>query len=93
MQTNRVLAINLAGLMSVSPANACSFFVAPEGATPTQNSNIYDLVNLRVYLYHFHNLEEVIIFDLPEEFAKGIHESPIRDLFNDTFMACDYRTQ
>jgi hypothetical protein len=62
-----------------------------EGATPTQYSNICDLVNLRVHLYHFHNFEEAIIFDLPEELAKGRHETRIRDLFKENFAALNYR--
>lgn len=64
-----------------------------EGATPTQYSNICDLVNLRVYLYHFHNFEEPVVFDLREQLAKGKHEARIRDLFNEDFAAQDYRVK
>lgn len=64
-----------------------------EGKHPTQYSNIYDLVNLQVYLYHFHNFEEVVVIDLREELTKGKHEARIRDLFDETFAARSYRRQ
>jgi hypothetical protein len=65
--------------------------VHQEGPISTQYSNICDLVNLRVYLYHFHNFQEVVTIDLREELAKGKHESRIRDLFNESFAARTYR--
>jgi hypothetical protein len=64
-----------------------------EGVTPTQYSNIYDLVNLRIHLYHFHNFEEAVVIDLREELAKGEHESRIRDLFNESFASHNYRVR
>jgi penicillin V acylase-like amidase (Ntn superfamily) len=67
--------------------------VHQEGRGSTQYSNIYDLVNLRIYLYHFYNFEEVVTIDLREELAKGKHESRIRDLFDESFAARTYRLQ
>jgi tetratricopeptide (TPR) repeat protein len=45
---------------------------------PTVYSNIYDLKNKLVYLYNFHNFEEVVIIDLDQELKKGknMHEIP-----------------
>lgn len=53
-------------------------------ATPTQYSNIFDLQARLLYLYHFHNFEEVVLFDLTEELAKGAHTLEIPKLFSGT---------
>jgi hypothetical protein len=42
-----------------------------EGQYPTVYSNICDLKNGVLYLYNFHNFEEVVRFDLKEELKKG----------------------
>jgi len=47
----------------------------------TLYSTICDLVNKKVYLYHFHNFEEVVVFDLKKELAKGVSKRSIPDLF------------
>lgn len=52
--------------------------------TPTQYSNIFDLQAGRLYLYHFHNFEEVVLFDLAEELEKGLHTLEIPKLFPET---------
>jgi tetratricopeptide (TPR) repeat protein len=49
--------------------------------TTTLYSTICDLVDKKVYLYHFHNYEEVIVLDLKEELAKGASNHSIPDLF------------
>jgi tetratricopeptide (TPR) repeat protein len=49
--------------------------------TTTLYSTICDLVNNKVYLYHFHNYEEVVVFDLKKELAKGERSYSIPDLF------------
>ena len=41
--------------------------------SPTQYSNIYDLKNRVIYLYHFHDYSEVVQLDLIEELKKGEH--------------------
>lgn len=59
------------------------------GRAPTQYSNVYDLKKGLVYLYHFHNFEEVVCLNLAEELAKGAHEVDLPSLYsgNDEFMA------
>jgi tetratricopeptide (TPR) repeat protein len=48
----------------------------------TLYSNICDLKRKRIYLYHFHNFEEVVVFDLDEELKKGKAEYPIPSIFS-----------
>jgi hypothetical protein len=52
-----------------------------ENDYPTQYSTVYDLKNGMIYLYHFHNYGNVVIFDLKEELAKGYHSLTLADLF------------
>jgi len=47
----------------------------------TLYSTICDLKNKKIYLYHFHNYEEVVVFDLKEELAKGELSYSIPGLF------------
>ena len=58
---------------------------AQEGGAPTQYSNVFDLKKGLVYLYHFHNFEEVVVFDLAKELKKGEQELEIPELFPPTF--------
>ncbi len=55
--------------------------VHQEGANPTVYSNICDLTHKEIYLYNFHNFEEVAKFNLEEEFRKGEHSYEISSLF------------
>ena len=48
--------------------------VHQEADSPTLYSNIYDLKRRVVYLYHFHNFENVVVLDLAEELKKGKRE-------------------
>ncbi|UCE41424.1 MAG: hypothetical protein JSV17_00065 [Candidatus Aminicenantes bacterium] len=57
----------------------------------TQYSNIYDVNRGLVYLYHFHNYENVVVINLEEEFKKGKHTIDIPSLFPDTYAAIRYR--
>ena len=41
-----------------------------EGHSSTLYSNVYDLQNKLVYLYYFHNYDEVVVLDLAEELAQ-----------------------
>ena len=52
-----------------------------EGNYPTNYSNIYDLANLKVYVYNFHNFEDVLVFDLEEELKKGQRQMSLRSIF------------
>ena len=56
-----------------------------EKNSPTTYSNIYDLKNGIVYLYHFHNFENVVVFDLAEELKKGKRYLDLPSLFPRTF--------
>jgi len=58
-----------------------------EGDNPTQYSNIYDLKRRIVYLYHFHNYENVAVIDLARELRKGMHSVAIPSLFPRTYAA------
>ncbi len=53
-----------------------------EGANlNTVYSNIFDITNGDIYLYFFHQYEEVVKLNLEEELAKGRHSIRIADLF------------
>ncbi|UCF06569.1 MAG: tetratricopeptide repeat protein [bacterium] len=47
----------------------------------TAYSTICDLVNKKIYLYYYHNFEEVVVFDLMEELAKGGSNYSLQELF------------
>jgi len=53
-----------------------------EGRYPTQYSNIYDLKEKRIYLFHYHNFEEFIPVDLQEELRKGSRAYDLEPLFS-----------
>jgi hypothetical protein len=53
-----------------------------EGLTPTLFSNVYDLRNGKICLYHFHNYAEVVHLDLAHELSKGDQYIRIPDLFH-----------
>jgi len=59
--------------------------VHQEGTYPTQYSNIFDPVNLKMYLYHFHNFENEVEIDVLEELEKGEHILEIPELFPETY--------
>lgn len=52
-----------------------------EGGAATQYSNICDLEARAMYLYHFHNFENVVRIDLKEELRKGARVIEIPSLF------------
>jgi penicillin V acylase-like amidase (Ntn superfamily) len=58
-----------------------------EGANSTLYSNIYDLKRRVMYLYHFHNFENVVTIDLAAELKKGKRVSDLPSLFPRTFAA------
>lgn len=55
--------------------------VHQEGNFATQYSNVYDLKNRVVYVVHYHNYNEVIMFDLIEELKQGYHIYELPTLF------------
>lgn len=52
-----------------------------EGDTPTQYSNIIDLTNKTLYLYHFHNFGEVSVFNIDDELKDGRRSIELASLF------------
>lgn len=52
-----------------------------EDEYPTQYTTVYDLKAGLIYLYHFHNYSEVVIFNLEEELAQGYQAHSVMDLF------------
>lgn len=47
----------------------------------TLYSNVYDLKNKIIYLYYFHNYEDVVVLDLAEELEQGYHTYDLPSLF------------
>lgn len=54
---------------------------------PTIYSGIYELKRRIVYLYHFHNFENVVEIELDKELRKGRHSYDLPSLFPRTFAA------
>jgi len=54
-----------------------------EQFSPTQYSNIYDLKNGLIYLYYYHDFNNVIVLNLSEELEMGYHSYSIPSLFLD----------
>lgn len=52
-----------------------------EDPAPTQYSQVYDLKNNQIYLYHFHDFDHPVVLDIAKELAKGPHSSPVAALF------------
>jgi len=61
-----------------------------EGQFPTVYSNVYDLKNRIVYLYHFHNFQNIVRIDLAEELKKGARRMDLPDLFPRMYIAETY---
>lgn len=62
-----------------------------EGKAVTLYSNVYDLKKRVVYLYHFHNFENVVVIDLDQELKKGERKVDIESLFPKTFAAENFK--
>jgi hypothetical protein len=61
-----------------------------ENPNPTVYSNIYDLRNKVVYLYHFHDYENVQVLDLKKELARGERCIDLPSLFVKSYTAQTY---
>jgi hypothetical protein len=61
-----------------------------EHTYPTVYSNVYDLKRRVMYLYHFHNYENVVKIDLRAELKGGEHAVSIRSLFPETNASSGY---
>jgi tetratricopeptide (TPR) repeat protein len=71
-----------AGDVSLDIVRAVLSATHQEGQFPTVYSNICDLNTKVLYLYNFHNFEEVVRFDLAEELKKGSKTYDIPSLFS-----------
>jgi hypothetical protein len=58
--------------------------------SPTLYSNVYDLKNKLVYLYYFHDYDDVVVLDLAEELAQGYHAYDLSSLFAPNQAAEDW---
>jgi hypothetical protein len=52
-----------------------------EGAYPTVYSNIYDVTHGMLYLYHYYDYDNAVVFDVNEELSMGAHSYYIPKLF------------
>jgi hypothetical protein len=59
---------------------------------PTVYSNIYDLKQGIVHVYHYHNFENVVTINLAEELAKGKHTYDLPALFPETMAPHVYES-
>ena len=67
--------------------------VHQEGPVSTVYSYICDLRNGKLYLYHFHNFENVVVLDVKQELAKGRHSQSLPELFPTTFAAEEFASR
>jgi hypothetical protein len=64
-----------------------------EAPGPTLYSDIYDLRNRVVYIYYFHDFENVVVFDLAAELARGFHFYRLASLFPPNGEAGQYEAE
>lgn len=55
-----------------------------EGRISTLYSQVYDIKNMKIYIYNFHNYEECVIIDIREELKKGLSYYDLPKLFTKT---------
>ena len=60
---------------------------------PTLYSNIYDLKKGLIYLYYYHDFENVVVIDVAAELAKGFHYYSLASLFPSNTEAVDFERQ
>jgi hypothetical protein len=61
-----------------------------ESGSQTLYSNVYDLQTREVYVYHFHDYENVVVFNLEEELVKGYNAYDLSTLFSVNTAADEY---
>jgi hypothetical protein len=59
----------------------------------TLYSNIYDLKNRRIYLYHNHNFLNEVVLDLDQELKKGKRKMDLSALFPTTFAYEEHKSR
>jgi tetratricopeptide (TPR) repeat protein len=57
-----------------------------EGQNATKYSVICDLTSKIMYIYYFHDFEEVCVLDLKEELRLGRRRFPLKDLFSEKWQ-------
>ncbi len=69
--------------------------VHSEGQDVTQYSYIADLVNGIVYVYHFHNFENVVVLNVRDELAKGkiVYDLPVLFPRTHAFESFDWQAR
>jgi penicillin V acylase-like amidase (Ntn superfamily) len=65
--------------------------VHQEGNNATLYSTVYDLKRKVIYLYHFHDFDNVVVFDLEKELAKGERVVEMPSLFPPNSAFEDFR--
>ena len=76
---NNIVTVDNISIESITHILDAVHFEGP--AVNTLYSNIFDVTNGNIYLYYFHQFEEVVKLNLEEELAKGHHTYRISDLF------------
>jgi hypothetical protein len=69
--------------LSVDYFKSICHAVHQEGEYLTVYSNIYDIKNGVIHLYHYYNYERVVTLIIAEEFALGEHSYHVPSLFDD----------
>ena len=85
----------LDGMKDVT-VDACRRILATthqEGEYPTVYSNVYDLANGKIHLYHFHDFDQPVVVDVATEIAKGAHTVELDTLFPEKFAFATFRQQ
>ena len=54
---------------------------SPHGTISTVYSLIIDQNNRKIYVYNFHNYEDVVILDIDEVLSKAAQRMPLKNLF------------
>lgn len=55
-----------------------------EGEISTLYSQVYDIKNMKIHIYNFHNYDECVIIDIREELKKGLSYYDLPALFTKT---------
>jgi len=76
---NNIVTVDNISIESITSVLDAVHFEGP--AVNTLYSNIFDVTKGDIYLYYFHQFEEVVKLNLEEELAKGHHAYRISDLF------------
>lgn len=82
--------LDQAGSVSVELFRSVLDATHQEGQVHTLYSTIYDLKQDIIYMYFFHDFENVVTLDLKKELAKGIHAYDIPSLFPDSPAAQEF---